>query len=226
MKKALLFIAATLMLVCSCKTGGEKTDGGATGAGEAKVSGNFNVEGDYYIKYANPNNSYTVVAQKGKFMRMDLVSVDDTWDDAGNPIKEERHYAWLSNAEGQFEYNSYEEVWEQKDYGPKNTIFNTTSELKIANDKYTSCGFVKEGNVKVMGHNLDLFVGTGDMNKTWAGYEMLMGSSGDYKMTFATYGGILFYLTRDEEVHYEAVAASTKVPDAAFEKSLDLSWVK
>lgn len=223
MKKTLLILATALVCLCACKNQGGS--GSGEGGSDAKVSANFNVEGEYYIKYLVGGEDTWILAVKDKQMRMDLICAGTDYDEAGNEKTVYDHYCYLANADGQFMYEDDE--WKEDDYRPRGTIFNTLSCLKINPQKYYDAGFVKTGTVKVLGHELDVYSGDGHMQNKWAGYESgVIGHSGDYKETFATFGGILFYLTEDDEVACQAVAASTKVPDAAFQKSLDVDWAK
>lgn len=222
MKKLLLILAAALMCVCACKNQG---GGSANGGSSDKVSSNFNVEGEFYIKYLLNEEDTWIIAVKDKFMRMDMICPGTDYDEAGNEKVIYDHYCYVVNADGQFMYEC--EEWKEDDYRPRGTIFNALSCLKINPQKYYDAGFVKTGTVNVLGHDLDVYSGDGHMQNKWAGYENgVIGHSGDYKETFATFGGILFYLTKDDNVACKAIAASNKVPDCAFEKSLDVDWAK
>lgn len=222
MKKVFLILAAALMCVCACNNqGGSGADKGSG----AKISADFNVDGEYYIKYLVDGTDTWIFAIKGKLMRFDIIAPDTEYDDTGKEVEIIDHLCYLVNADGQFTYNCGE--WTEDDYTPRGAIFQTLAGMKINPQKYYDAGFVKSGSVKVLGRELDVYSGDGMMQKKWAGYESsVIGCSGEYKETFATFGGILFYLTADDAVKLEAVAASTKVPDSAFVKSLDTDWAK
>lgn len=223
MKKALLILTAALMCLCACKNqGGGSSDKGGS---DAKVSANFNVDGEFYIKYLLDDKDTWIIAVKDKMMRMDIISPDTDYDESGNEKTIYDHHCYLVNQDGQFMFENDE--WKEDDYTPRGTIFNSLSALKINPQKYYDAGFVKTGTVNVLGHELDVYSGDGRMQNKWAGYEFaVIGHTGDYKESFATFGGILFYLTEDDAVACKAVSAGTKVPDAAFQKSLDVDWAK
>lgn len=226
MKKALIILSAALLCFGCGQQGGTK-GGSDKGGSDTKVSDNFSAEGDFYINYkvGSKQEETYVFAVKGSQKRLDFIRPDERYDDAGNVTNVLDQMVYLDNNEGQFVYDDGE--WTGDTYTPRGAINSTLASLKINPQKYIDAGFEKTGTVKVLGHELDVYSGYGNMQKKWSGYENgIIGYSGDYKMSFATYGGILFYLTKDDEVYCEAVAASTKVPDSAFEKNLDIAWAK
>lgn len=249
MKKKLYFtVIATILMgaaFCSCsKEDPKKNNNEGGGNGNLPGSGVL-TEGSYSIKYRvseYEKNSYTVFTSKPtasgyKNLRLDYLYDSEYYDystsEDGIAVSYTSHSIYINgrDASGKdfgYEYTNSDNngVWEDSDWA-RNTIQNDLAEYMLDPKYYVEKGFAKSGTITVLGKTLDLYVGTKSMleNFRWAGFDHL----GEYEyktMSFAFDGGILMYMAKDGKVNIEAVAVTTNVPDKAFSKQVDISWLK
>lgn len=255
MKKKLFYTAMAALLVgaafCSCSKDSDDDDNGGNGGGGGKLPDTEKLlDGPYSIKFElteyDDEKEYCIFTSNGdRNKRMDYIYETEIYGGQGDyegsegggsnePTIGLSYYIYISGrdkAGNDFGYTYYGDqvnggTWEDDEWAG-NSINNERAEYTLDPKYYEEVGFKKDGKITVLGKELDLYVGTKEMLKDffWVGYDHI--GSFDYsKLSFAYDGGIVMYMAKDDKVQLKAVAVTTTVPDVAFTKQVDVTWLK
>lgn len=219
----------------SCKQDDNTSTDNGSGDGDKTGSAAFS------IKYDEGDNCYTIltVSDDGSQKRLDhFWEYEDYQDEDGNqlsePIKHVDHAIYLRSKEGNFVYDTSEEAeWIESING---AIYANTyhSEHKNFSKYYIQySGFTETGTEKILGFTCKKYAGV-------RSEEQKVGHYGEFglagaKLEIVVANDLVFrlaeeyWVTDDQTVMRDvlkAVAYTTKVPDKAFTKTLDIDWIK
>jgi len=211
-KNSLITLVIGLAMV-SCGGGSNKSQGDG---GTAESAGKPIDESGYAIKY--DNGGMTVIftaAADGVRKRLDYI-----YDD-GEHVVYIQDYIKGDGYTG-YEYESGE--WIDDSYRARQTVANAEYEIKDLTKHYVAQGFTKQPDITVAGKKCEVYAGQHPEDMKIAGYSEL--NFGGRQEEIAVWNGLTLRLKSGDKVEREAKAITFTVPDAAFSKTTDVTWIK
>jgi hypothetical protein len=210
-KISVIALAIGLFAV-SCSGGGSKQQGTAATPETKSID-----ESGYAIKY--DDDGATIIFTKsadGKRKRLDYIYSDG---EKNISIQD-----YDNQKEGYLGYEYDGGKWNDDSYEARQTVGNAEYEIKDLTKHYVQQGFTKQANITVAGKNCEVYAGEHPKDMKVAGYSELNYSGGQEEI--AVWNGLTLRLKSDGKVRREATAITFDVPDAAFSKTIDVTWIK
>ncbi len=231
-KILLAFMAlATSFSLVSCGDDDKDDDPKPKGGGDIENSA-------FSIKYETGDDSYeifTISADRNQ-LRLDFFYEDETWfDETEAELDEPRsvidHWVYLNTDEGYFEY--YDGEWEES-FQAAQSCNNYYAEHKDLSKYYVQySNFTEAGTETICGVTCTKYVGVESDDQNIGLYSEFMMSGAKNEIVVGS--GFTFRLAEEDWIDentkgmddvLKAVALTTDVPDKAFTKTLDVTWIK
>jgi hypothetical protein len=201
----------------ACGGGSSKSGGDATASGsiEANVKA-FDISATAFsIKYETDYN--TVVFTKdasGNRKRLDYIASDGA----------SRIYIYDSKADIAREYDGQQ--WKETDrfgnLSVEQNCNNFYASIKDLSDGYLKAGLAKQADQTIAGQKCTVIGGTFTEQPFYPYMDLRTG----VPVKIAVWNGLTMLLENDGKTVLEAKAVTTDVPDEAFTKTAEISWVK
>ena len=217
MKKILIIMCiATIVAMTACGSVRQKDDS-AKSETKSADTGKSILDGAYAIKYDCGGS--TVIFTKsadGKRMRLDYIYEDGDKDICIQDYSKDNGYIGYK-----YEYG----VWEDDSYMAQQTVgMFEYGNVKDLSETYIQHSFTKQANEKILGKNCQIYSGIHPKDMKVAGYSAfnLVGAEEE----IAVWNGITMRLKSQGKIDLEAKFIVTKVPDEAFSKTTEVTWIK
>jgi len=222
---------------------GTNDDNGKNGKTES-VTPEQMLEKGFSLKF---NYTYSdeiaIFTRKGVSTRLDVFY--DSTDEDGNPIEMHRVYIETKGADGNYTGYGYPDdygdgdVWTDDDYSARQTANNAFAVIKDMSAHFLEHGYQAKGTTTICGKTCNVYEGTYDKGTSRLIVYDGLGEDGLHG-SFATWNGYALRATCDKREYddndqlvvtgtktvFECQTVQIGVPDAAFTKTLDITWIK
>ena len=234
MKK--LFIAlmcAAGVVSCSFGGGNNSENGGDNGsAGNIKADTTIDQlnEAGYSMKFTyfgDGSHTGTFIFTHKYYKKEDGTRLNAyRWD----TIENDDHTAYIYFRNNETACTYYDEEWEDTDYyRTQQTVNNLNGDwIADSHELLSGYGFSKTGTEKILGIPCDVWSGTyekGDHAWGVSTYGQMTAKDGNTG-EFAVWNGLTLRTKVNGKVQSECTAFVMGVPDTAFYKTLDITWIK
>ena len=247
-----LFCLACFGLMTACIPGDDPDNGGDDNGGGKDNGKTENVtpeqmkEKGFALKYNYFRESgkvdfVAVYTRKGSSTRLDVTYMDDE----GKPS--DSHYVYIET-KGTNGYTGYgwpgdedEDAWTDDDYRARQTANNAFSMISDMSSHFLEHGYAEKGTTTICGRTCKVYEGTYNRGSSILAVYEELGRDGKHG-SFATWNGFALRAKCDkwgydeetdqrivtgEYTTFECIAIQIdNIPDAAFTKTVDVTWIK
>lgn len=173
-------------------------------------------EAGYALKYKTGDGTDVIYTRKGSNSRLDLISSDDShWIGIEAYIKGDGYTGY------EYEYGE----WRDDSYTGRQMANNYYySSIQDLTKYFINNGYAKSGTVSICGKTCDVYAGQLTERLKVAVYDDF--DSTQAQGEIAVWNGLTMRLTLNGKVRAELVAISNNVPDKAFTKTTEITWIK
>lgn len=210
-KNIVTTLAVTLVMV-SCGGGNGNKQ---TVDGKKETKSGLVTDGAFAIKY---NSSETTIICT-RSADGDKKRVDYIYSDGEHSISMEVYVKGSGYTGYQYENGQ----WEDDSYSARQRAANLFLEIRDLSAGYVNHGFTQQADQTICGKKCQVYAGTHPKDMKVAGYSdlNLIGSHEE----IAVWNGITMQLKYNDKVVLEAKAITFDVPDKAFTKTTDVTWI-
>ena len=246
-----LFCLACIGLMTACIPGDDPDNGGDDNGGgkgndvtesitpEQMKEKGFSLKYDYFTQYKR--DQVVIYTRKGSSTRLDVFYTDDE----GNPIDDHCVYIETKDADGKYTGYGYpddegEDAWTDDDYRARQTANNAFSMIMDMSAHFLEHGYAAKGTATICGVTCNVYEGTYNRGTSKLAVYEELGRDGMHG-SFATWNGFALRAKCDiwgydeekdkvivtgEYTTFECKAVKIGVPDTAFGKTLNVTWIK
>lgn len=222
MKKVFLAMMcmASLVIMTACGGGGAKKES-SEGAAEVKKEAKANLddlkESGFAIKLKYDGNVIAVYTRKGNNKRLDMI-----YDDGSRKVGIEARIP----GEGYTGYDYDGETWTDESLSGRQEVNNFYAEfLQDLTRHFVKNGYAKTGSETICGKSCDVYSGKLTEKLKVAAYGDLRAET-DEEGEIVVWNGITMRTKIGGKVKTEVVALSFDIPDEAFTKTENITWIK
>jgi len=222
MKKVFLSMVcmASLVMMTACGGGNakkESSEGTAEVKKEAKATLDDLKESGFAIKLKYDGDVIAVYTRKGSNKRLDMI-----YDDGSRKVGIEARIP----GEGYTGYDFDGETWTDESYSGRQEVNNFYAEfLQDLTRHFANKGYAKTGSETICGKSCDVYSGKLTEKLKVAAYGDLRAET-DEEGEIVVWNGITMRTKIGGKVKTEVVALSFDIPDEAFTKTENITWIK
>ena len=203
---------ATVAMFTAC-SGGAANKKAADGKAETKTE--EMKESGFAVKYT-VNGSTCIYTRKGSNKRLDLF---------GSTGEQSVYIETYIKGDGYTGYGYDDGSWNIGDISARQTVNNYySSGIQDLTKYFTTKGYSKTGTTKICGKECDVYSGQLSEKLNIAVYDGFHNK--DKQGEIAVWNGITMRTKLDGKITSEVVALSFDIPDEAFGKTTDITWIK
>jgi len=246
----ILLCFACIGLMTACITEPPVDDGDDNGGGKnngkiENVTTEQMKEKGFAFKYnyfteSGRVDKIVVYTRKGSSTRLDVTYTDDE----GKPT--DSHYVYIETKDEKGNYTGYgwpddDDAWSDDDYRARQTANNAFAMISDMSAHFLEHGYKASGTTTICGYTCNVYEGTYDRGSSILSVYDELGRDGKHG-SFATWNGFALRAKCDkwgydeetdqrivtgEYTTFECIAIQIdKIPDAAFTKTVDITWIK
>lgn len=209
---ALMCIASVAMFTACI--GGNANKKTADGKTETEAKAEDIKESGFAVKYKTGYGTY-IYTRKGSDKRLDNLDSDG---------RQSVYIETYIKGEGYTGYGYNDGAWNVGDISARQTVNNYyASGIQDLTKYFVAKGYSKTGTTKICGKECDVYSGQLTENLNIAAYD---GFYKDKQGEIAVWNGITMRTKLDGKIISEVVALSFDIPNEAFGKTTEVTWIK
>lgn len=224
MKRVILSMVvcmASLVLMAACGGGGNAEKESSEGTAEAKKEAAATLddlkESGFAIKLKYDGDAFAVYTRKGDNKRLDMI-----YSDGSRRVGIEARVP----GEGYTGYRYDGETWADESLYGRQEVNNFYAEyLQDLTKHFVNKGYAKRGSETICGKSCEVYSGKLTEKLKVAAYGDLRAET-DEEGEIVVWNGITMRTKQGGKVITEVVALSFDIPDEAFTKSENITWIK
>ena len=223
MKRAFLSMVCmvSLVMMTACGGGGNAKKDGSEETAEVKKEAKATLdelkESGFAIKLKYEGDAIAVYTRKGSNKRLDMI-----YGDGSRSVGIEVRIP----GEGYTGYDYDGEMWTDESYYGRQEVNNFYAEfLQDLTRHFTNKGYAKTGRETICGRSCDVYSGKLTEKLKVAAYGDLRAET-DEEGEIVVWNGITMRTKIGGKVKTEVVAMSFNIPDEAFTKTENITWIK